>query len=358
MVKINVYILSTDKVWCQQLGEYFMTFYEGKFSITVLDTAENLPDKLPKKRYVFLVDEEFAQSEGLSENVSQYSSYSPAFAYISNSRSSGDVNKQKTFCKYQKGSELYNCILNLYAVIGKEDTGPIKSGGIIVFSSAAGGAGATSCAVAFAKNKVRQGNKVLFLCFDYFEDNGQYFDSGNASDKGGGLSEFLYALASKRNSNITAETLLKKDSGGVVYVNCADEPSNLTEFTSAFIEKTIDAFAAVSNADLIVADVPYLNAEFWKVCAARADSIILITGVSKYAVRKTERMIKTVGIDDRINGASNADKLKIIKNKVTQSDGINEIGGAQVCGSISYFDVPDELRRISKMADADAWNAL
>jgi len=343
MAKISVLILTDDKRYCTKLNDFFMQFYEGEFTFTIADSPQRADELLAsRKKSVILVGEEFADSVKLPEGVTA--------AYLTPVSDGARINGINSVCKYRKGSDIRKAILNLYAEIDKSEHSFEKAGGAILFTSANGGAGATSCAAAFAKRRAKEGQKVLFLSFDYFGDPGKIF--GETND---GLSDFVYALAAGQNLLIKADTLIHKESEtGLMYVGAVTESPHLKEFSEEFAKKTVESFTSASRADIVVIDVPYLNGVFWKVSAAIADTIIVVAEGNVNALAKLERFAETIGIDDLTDKTANTKKLRVLHNK---EDGSSSYGtaGLTAAGHISKVESRDYIQVINALAGYDLW---
>ena len=148
-MKIRIAILEQDKNYLQRLLSAFETKYEDKIEMYSF-TDEKLALNAVKnnKINVFLSGDKFAVTKNQMPEKC-------GFGYLVDTPDIETLNDEKAICKFQKIDLIYKEIVSLYSenVLDKIKNYDEGSARIIAFTSPSGGTGASTMAVASARDR-------------------------------------------------------------------------------------------------------------------------------------------------------------------------------------------------------------
>lgn len=260
--------------------------------------------------------------------------------------------------KYQKGTQIYQNIFDLYA--SGEKVKRIQSTAtkndlqkIYVFTSAGGGSGTSTVARAFAQ-KCAAYEKVLYLDMGLF--NCIETVEGNAN----GMDEIIFAMKSRRNIlplKLVSAVSTMAD-GIFTYGPCSDL-CNMLELNQKDIQNLLHGVSALSEYQKIIVDIgtsiSYREVEVFR----QADAIIYIIDESDIGKKKYEKFYNFMENLSKKEHQRFSKKILIFRNKVrgnysaASSIFHNRIIGWAPFVSINAYDLV-----VSRIAQSDSFHDL
>lgn len=274
-MKIKLAIVCLNEKYLKRLSQYLMEQYPEKFELLLFSNAENAIETSIKNHVdLILVDEEL-------KNMSFDLPDSIALAFLTDNNWDGSINGNPAICRYQKISQIYQEILNIYidrientAATLKRSIG--KDQKVITFFSPAGGVGTSVAAVSYAKSLAFQGKNVLYLNLENAGGADLYFDAYGEEN----FSRVIYELAKDGKSTILKiENSMKQDSSGVFYFSNPDSSLDMLDMNEEMYEKLFEVLSRIEKIDWIIVDMEFnLNKLFLEQIKRSYFSIVVSDG--------------------------------------------------------------------------------
>ena len=219
--------------------------------------------------------------------------------------------------KYQRISSMAGEILRFYATVS--DRSDVSDGGhakITVVWSPVGGCGKTTEALAYASQRVSEGEKVLYLNLESFCSTPAFF-----SQSGKSISAIFEELDG--NVELFMQSIRLQDRGSGIYYFCA--PQNYADIHVLSEEDVIALVEVCSNGvDELVIDLSNVYDERTRRLLERADTVFLVLSGSEVGMHKWEQFQKQNDLYERLRH-----KLRLVANRGAR------IGGASAEGVIN-----------------------
>lgn len=354
MIKVRLAILETDKAYMERLITILNNKYQNKIEVYSFNNLNDFKAFLSNGRIkidVFLCTENIKIDKSiLPENC--------GFAYFCEKNSVDEIYGEKAISKYQKIELIYSSILSLfsdnssYKII--DDKVSAGMAATYAFLSAAGGVGSSTLAMAAATRFAQKGEKVLYINLELFADISECFNS----EGHGNLSDLFYAIKSKSpNIALKIESLLRKSSSGVNYIDICTSLLDLREIKESDMETLVDILTSSCSFNKIIFDID-LNYNMSTLSLLnKADSILMVSDGSYISNQKTLKALNTFSIlEEQFNLKINH-KLKLIYNKFGSKNGkqiifdnIVSVGGAPKFDGASTQQI---VERLSNMVFLD-----
>lgn len=341
MAIINVLLFTSDTEYSHRLRRYIGDRHRD-IKLTIVNNTDDLKTTTASiQSNVMLIGEEFAKTPVEVPNGT-------ACGYLTAKDTGETINERKCFCKYRSGETLYSMILDLYSeVSANKASSSAGSAKIYAFTSANGGAGATTAAAALAMKLAMQSKKVLYISFDKYCLPSLWFDG----EKRGDMSDFIFAVhaSEKKNINLSvkAASLLIKDTTGVKYMEGCSKPADIEELSGEQLEKLFNSIASAEEFDAIAVDVPLSFDAVWNFIGPKSAKVFVMTENNSMANQKLTRYIQNVSIADSRNGTDFLEHTQIIMNKDKQHQewAGGKFEGVTVAGAIPRYK-DDNLRAL------------
>lgn len=279
--------------------------------------------------------------EGLPIDFSKIPSET-SFAYLVEAYGVAECNGQKAICKYQKVSDLYKDILNVFSE--KESNnyrlqGKKESENVIVFTSPKGGTGCTTTACAYALRKAREGKKVFYL---NLEELGTVWMNFTADGKYT-MSDVLFTVKSKKaNISIKLEMYLQVDKSGVEFFDSCRNPYDIFSMKEENLKTIFEEYLFTKDYDYIVIDTNFVMRDSFKLLITQYATKVICLGNG--SANANEKIRKAVGVFQMMekesecailnktlvlyNNMSTRPDCSIIEQPVATLGAINRFGGA------------------------------
>jgi len=278
------------------------------------------------------------------------------FAYLVESHDIAEINDQRAVCKYQKIDQFYNSVL---AVFADARTGKIVSHAqaqahnvqLFVFTSASGGTGTTSVAIACAMNSAKQGSRTLYLNLEGFGNTDLYFDGEGAAD----FRDILFAMKSRNvNAVMKLESSIKRDSSGVYYFSSPKSAMDICALTAGDMDDLLDLCGRSGLFDRIIIDTDFYVDDKRISLLRQAEAIVFICDGSDISNEKLRRAYESIMLVEQRDNVLILERVSIFYNKFSNKTGkqasipgLNLVGGAPKYEHAAYMKV---IRNLSDFA--------
>lgn len=327
-MKIRIAILDEDKKYLQRLLTAFETKYEDKIEMYSFSDVELALEAVNKiKINILLVSESFVISKlAIPEKCS--------LAYLVESPDAEPVGGEKIICKFQKIDLIYKEIVSLYSenAMNKEKNYGEGSARIILFTSPAGGTGASTMAVAYGKYFAKCGQKTLYLNMEmlgksdnYLMGEGQYtFD------------DLIYAIKSKKtNMAYKFESTVRQDVSGVYFFASGDKALDMINLKKDEIHQLVVDLKMSGLFDVIVWDMDFSFEMLQSNLMQLVSDIILVSDGSEISNSKCRRLYDSLEVLEKQRKIDILEKMWILYNKFSSKtskgigiEDLKELGGA------------------------------
>ncbi|MGN0431294.1 MAG: hypothetical protein ACI4EQ_02960 [Lachnospiraceae bacterium] len=344
-MKIKIAILENDKLYLERLMFHFTKYYADKLEVYTYSQAESFAEALKTIRFEILLT-----AEQFGSQLPELPEYT-GLVYLVEQNDIERIEDVVVIGKYQKPEAIYRQILGIYSVkmdkkLSKKNTDNIASR-LIIVTSASGGCGTSTMAVAFSKFLAQNGKKVLYLSLEkngvpevFFETVGQY-----------GFSDIIYLLKSKKvNIALRAESIVQHDSSGVYYFGKCQNILDMEELNKEDLVNLVNEICMLGDYEYVVVDMQMNFSEGHLYLAEKADAIINVCDGTAVGIKKLEQFVKTVEIIDAQYGKKLKARLSLLYNKfssksgvVYQDEQIPVLGGVQKIGGANEREIVNEI---------------
>lgn len=335
-MRIKVAFLDDDSNYLNKVVSAMNERLSDRVEVSAFTDARYLSEYLRHNRNAVVLGK-----EGIHIDFSKLPS-EVSFAYLVETYGVAECNGQKAICKYQKISDLYKGVLevfsekesNNYRLEGKKDIG-----NVIVFTSPKGGTGCTTAACAFALQKAREGKKVFYL---NLEELGSVWMNFMADGKYT-MSDVLFTVKSKKaNVSMKLEMYLEVDKSGVNFFDSCRNPYDIFSMTEDNLKTIFEDYLFTKDYEYIVVDTNFVMRDSFKLLISRyAAKIICLSDGSTTANEKARKAIGVFQMMEKeedcgilskaqllYNNMSNRPDCSIIDQPISTLGAINRFGGA------------------------------
>lgn len=309
-MKIRLAIVDEDQKYAQRLLNYYANRYSDKLELSYFTSFELFKENLLSKNIDAVLVSEHCDADisGLTDKM--------LTAYFTESVSIDSIHNIKAICKYQKPDLIYKEILRLFS---EYETGSIayKLGDtnktvIEVFMPAAGGSGATSVAVAYARRLADKGIRTLYLNLEMLPSTNYYMEGEGT----GSFEDVIYAVKSRKpNLALKLESLVRQDNSGVYYFEAARNALNMQELLDGDIKLLLEELQMLGNYERIVVDADLNMGERMKMLSKFAYRFAVIAEQSEISMLKLGAVSQTLLLLENSKTIDISTKLVFVCNK-------------------------------------------
>lgn len=345
-MRLRVNILDSDEEYLQRLAKVIHHKYQERIELCVFsDRNKFLEDVRKNCPEVILLDEGMELGNSIIfENI--------ACGYLTRVRDVQEIRNIPTIFKYQNANNLFQKMTELYVVKQKQNlcTNRRKSKTkVIAFTSAQGGCGTTSAAVAYAVWSAQNNKKVLYLNFDCF-GNSTFFIKQEENDS-------LYRIQTEQHRiDKSLKCAIHKDESGFSFLD-VDYACQLLQCNDW--EIVINSIFETDNYDEIIFDFSGNTTEkISKIKKVRADRIVYVTDGSDTGKDKFVRFFEAVKRDQK-NEYDFVMKAALLYNcfRLDISKQFENIP-VPVLGGISQLSESSGRKTVERMSQIDLWNNI
>lgn len=345
MARINLLIITKDKAYCENFGEWFAREHSAEIQFSTLSDVGKLEDFLNFNHVdvVLAADNMELSPDSFHKNV--------ALAYITDTPYTDTVHGQKAFCRYQKAEKIFRLILELYADISNAVISSFQAEGQakqVAFFASSGGAGSTTISVAFAKNLARSGKKVVYFGFDLLPSYELYLKGdviGSLSDIGFALKTYAGNPSNAGNLSVKLKSFLARDSDGVFFFGNCKNAIDIMDFDVNDIEVLINEVNKLDSFDYFVFDVNFLQQQFFKYCAEHSPILINVCEGDRRSLLKTKGFLQIMKNYEDREDISFCSRIALIINK--------NKGGATELENNSEYRVLGKIEKFGGLSDSE-----
>lgn len=353
-MKVRVAILEKDEIYLYRMVSAFMTKYETELEIYSFTDATKAFDSLETSKIdVFVASELFEiDTRRIPKRC--------GFAYLVEDPDIETLHDEMTICKFQKADLIYRQILSIYSDHASTITGfKLDDDGsekMVMFTSVSGGTGASSMAVAYAKQMAQKGEKVLYLNLEQYGISDLYFTGEGQYD----LSDIIYALKSKKsNLTIKLESTVRQDISGVYFYAGTRMSLDLAEMSEEDLQRLLQELAVVGNYNYIVFDVGFGLQSRMLEMMKRMNYIVFVSNGTEVANTKMKRAYEAIKIIEQQRELDILGKSYLIYNKFSNKI-CNTIEGLEIglLGGVPRLEQATKEQVIDHLCTLDLFKLL
>lgn len=302
---MKVAILDANEVYLRRLHDYWSKTYGGNaLIIYVFSSPDQLFEHITREKFDIVL---MNHSMGIDVEMIPAGTMK---IYLIPGKKDGEINEIPALAKNGNADELYLKMINIYEAHMNIEHRSLP-GRLVLFTSADGGCGTSSCAVGYGKYMAAQGKKVLYLDLEMISAQELMLDG--RKDKS--MEDLFYLCESNRkNLNYSLESLVSVDSSGMEYIAACKNPVELLEKNSKDIDMVLTTVIKKGAYDIVVADRGLSFDDISSTLIRLAEVVILVAQPDAMGRRKLD---KTMLLLDEMNkrGVLTNGKLKLLFNR-------------------------------------------
>lgn len=352
-MKYKIAIVDDDELYLSRVCKVFSERYADRLSVYSYSSFDSFNHGKGTNCFdLAIFSERMIKKEDLPTDVH--------VAFFVNENDIDKVNGIPAICKYQKHETLLKQIMDL--CLEKETMHYTKksvSGNatkMLYVTSAKGGAGCTTIAVAAAMHFAALGHKVMYLSLEQNSCTNLYFSSAEKVN----LSDVIYLLKSKKNNLISRlGNIIQKDVTGVEFFNKARTAFDVSELTYDEISTLLTELRLMGEYDYFIVDSPFRYDETGRFLCEVADNILLISDGTVVGGEKTMNLQDAIHIWDSQNNAQIQSKIGLIYNRFDTKSGVQpNTLEFNIIGGTPKYSQATEKQIAQQISTTDFWNNI
>lgn len=344
-MKIKVIMLDYNEDYLGRVLTFFQQQYGDKIDLFTFTENSLFYEFLKNNKVdVCLVDSEIIIEESKIPDRCE-------IVYLVDTREIENYKGKQAVFKYQKAGQIYKEIVNIASekvsnVTFKKNGTKAKT---VVFTSAKGGVGVTTTALAFSFSKARMGKKVFYLNLETFGDTSLYLNGEGIMT----FSDVLFNIKSRKsNILLKMEGAVKTDSSLVDYFETSRNPYDRLEMTEKDQEILIENIIQIKDYDYVVIDTNMiLDTAFSQIIMNYATSIVLVSDGSINSNCKLSKLINIFKIWEQKKEQDILGKSYLLYNRYSSTYG-KQLEGLPVklLGGIQKFEKATDKKIIEEIS--------
>ena len=342
-MKIKVAMLDHDSNYLSRIASVFMSKFSDKIEVYSFTDSDVAVSNLKKSRINV-----FIASDSFDIDVSLLPKHC-GLCYLVDSQNVETHKDRPAIFKYQKPEMIFKVILDIFSGmsgIGGPRPGSNSNVRIITFSSASGGVGSSSVAVACAKGFASAGNKTLYLNLEQFGSVESFFSGAGQMN----FSDVIFALKSRKaNLFLKLESAIKQDASGVFFYGSSNTVLDMMELKADDVQRLMSDLRLAGTYDVIIVDIDLTLNTTNLVIFRDSENIVFVSDGSETSNVKFQRMYRALELLDERSEMPFIPRIAIFYNKFSSKTGktldygLNEIGGAPKYENASTEQVVAQL---------------
>lgn len=346
-MKIRLSVIMSDEKYLSRFTEMAALQYVDKMELSVFTQAKSAAEIILKSRPDIVLAEKIYLQDlaGISKT-----SEIVCFTEEKDVHTWGGY---RTICKYQKFSDIYKSIADIYAerieaeaVTLKGDAGSKK---IVTFYSGAGGVGASTVAAAYACYLAEHEEPVLYLNLEQTGSSDLFFHADGENDFG----KVIYSLEMATGSPaVRMENALLRDSCGVYFYSACTSALDMLELNEDIMESLFEQLHVIKLFRWIIVDMDFSLGTTAYMQIERSYAVYFVSDGSAVANAKLERKLCALEIIAEQREQMRLNRIFILYNRFRSKSGKKLEGSAfKEIGGIHRFadaDTRDLLKLISQ----------
>lgn len=356
MVRIKLVIADKDQIYLNRISNVISAKYSNKLELFAFSKLETLYEFIKENKVdVLLVSDAFEiDDRKLPEKID--------FAYLVDSPNIDKLNGKKAVCKYTKIDIIYKAVLSMYSENSSNVLNFKKQGSsdtkVFSFFSCSGGDGASVLAAACCLDLAKKGKRVLYLNLEQCGTPRVFFNAEGDF----GLSELVYAIKrNKVNVALKVESLVKKESNGVSFLDEAKASLDLLEMTEEDISLLMKDVVNSQLFEYIVIDTDTILTDFYISIMFNSDNIIFVSDASDVSVSKFKRVYHSLKIIQEHRKINLIEKIYMIYNKTnTMNEGgyLSDIPSVNILGKIGEYERASSIALANSISELGIFNKI
>lgn len=346
-MKIKLLLLMADENYLSRFANMAALRYADKMELSAFTQTEKAEEKIRKSRPdIILADKEFL------EKVADISRTSETICFTDDK----EVHMYKgyrTICKYQKFSDIYKILIDIYAEKMESEAitlkGDTENKRIVTFFSGAGGVGASTAAAAYACYLAAHGESVLYLNLEQTGVADLFFQAEGEDNFG----RVLYALEMTAGlPAVRMENALRRDPSGVYFYSGCSSALDMLELNEEIMERLFQQLGMIKLFRWIIVDMDFSLGTSVYAQIERSYATFFVSDGSETANVKLVRKLSALEIIAEQREQMPLNRIYILYNRFGSKDGkkiqdsaFKEVGGIH---RFSDADSRDLLKLISQ----------
>lgn len=346
-MKIRLSVIMSDEKYLSRFADMAALQYADKMELSVFTQVKSASEMIRKNRPDIVLAE-----KRYLEETADLPKTSEIVCFIEEK----DIltwNGYRTICKYQKFSDIYKGIADIYAERMENHEISLKGDAegkkIVTFFPGAGGVGSSTAAAAYACYLAEHGESVLYLNLEQTGAADLYFHAEGEDNFG----KVIYVLEMATGSPaVRMENALRRDSCGVYFYSACASALDMMELNEDIMERLFEQLSIIKLFQWIIVDMDFsLNATVY-MQIERSYAVYFVSDGSAVANAKLERKLSALEIAAEQREQMPLNRIFILYNRFGSKDGrklresaFKEIGGIH---RIADADIRDLLKIISQ----------
>lgn len=351
-MRIRLAVLDGDRGYLDRLSAFFAARYAEKLELYTFTERDAALECLARSRInVFFASEAFdARVEALPKRC--------GFAWLTDSPDAGAPGGRRAVCKYQRADMLYKAALEIFdasagpAAVGSGGEAPR---GVVMFTSASGGAGCSTCAAACAARFARAGRRTLYLNLEPLGDSGAFFSGVGRSD----FSDVIFAVKSgAANLPLKLEIGARRDSSGVFFFAPPRTALDMRELNGDNLDSLLTQIEASGLYEYIIVDAAFSPGPRTASLMRHATKVVFVSDGSGMAAGKLDRACREMDIIEEQSDRARTPPVYVLYNKFSDDGGCPQYDGALVLGGAPRCEHADAARVMETLSRLHIFDAL
>lgn len=329
-MKYKVAIIDADQTYLTRISNVLGKLYADKVEIISYSNWNSFDNSNDKTKFdMVMVTEEIKSKVVIEDKL--------PLAILVEQNDIDKVDGIIAINKYQKHEIIMKQILDF--CLEEEESKYTKKNvlgnttKVYYVTSATGGTGTTSVAVALAKNLARKGKKVLYLSFEKNPATDIFFQGEGENC----FSDVIYLIKSKKNNLMTRiENLIQKDVSGVYFIQPCRTVFDINELNVSEFKPLLQELCSVGTYESIIIDSMLEYNETGFFACDYSDQIVLVSDKTFIGEKKNNQLYTAFEIWDKERNSRFISKVQVIYNNA-KVNSKNEVS--------SYFNVLGEIPR-------------
>lgn len=340
---MKVAILDTNEVYLRRLHDYWSKTYGGNALIVyVFSEPAQMLDLLPREKFDVVL-----MNPSMEVDVEEIPGRTLK-VYLLPGKKDGEINGIPALARNGNADELYSRLTALYEAHMNIDR-QMLPGKLVLFTSADGGCGTSSCAVGYGKYLALRGRKVLYLNLEIVSALELMVDGDGQKS----MEELFYLCETNRkNLNYSMENLVSTDSSGLNYIVPCRNPLELFGKSSRDISQMLTTVIEKGAYDVVIADRGLNLDDIATTLIQLADSVVLTATADGRGRKKLERTMLLLEEMNRRGTPINS-KLKVLFNRSAggTAEGLNVLGSFPEWTGCDIKKITDRMSQCAEYQD-------
>ena len=351
-MKIFIALFDKDEIYASRLLKGLQMGYAKQTSVKCFSD---------EKLFISELETQYFDIAIMDQACMHLKSYVPdrtITALLVKDNSIEEVGGIPTIGRFQGVDNIFKKIVSVYAEnsSGVKVKGYDKDSKRMLFTSAQGGTGTSTLAAAYAIYLANKGEKVFYLNLETFGTASSFFEGSGA----GSFSDVIYALKRTTvNFPIKLQSIIKKDSCGVEFVDGCRNAFDMLELQDSEISKLMEGISTVNNYDVIIIDYSgALTSRQQKLLKEYSDSVIYVNDGSQIGNIKFNKFCEALHVIEKKQNCSILKKVGLVYNRFSSQTStqlvqlpVALLGGIHRIEGLSGRDLANELSRHEMMSN-------